>query len=41
MRNIFGRGTGPAVDPVAVFSLVRLQEKEMIGSKKGLKKCMG
>jgi hypothetical protein len=24
-----GRGTGPAVDHVAVFSMVRLQEKEM------------
>ncbi len=36
-KPIAGRGTGPAVDPVAVFSLVRSQEKEMIGSKKGLK----
>jgi hypothetical protein len=28
-KPIVGRGTGPAVDPVAVFSLVRFQEKEM------------
>jgi len=28
-KPIVGRGTGPAVDPVAVFSLVRLQETEM------------
>ena len=37
-KPIVGRGTGPTVDPVAVFSLVRFQEKEMIGSKKGLKR---
>ena len=29
MRNIFGCGTGPAGDHVAVFSMVRLQEAEM------------
>jgi hypothetical protein len=29
LNPIFGCGTGPAVDPVAVFSLVRFQEKEM------------
>ena len=40
-KPIAGRGTGPAVGPVAVFSLVRFQEKEMIKSKKGLKECMG
>ena len=34
-KPIVGRGTGPAVDHVAVFSMVRFQEKEMIGSKKG------
>ena len=28
-KPIVGRVTGPAVDPVAVFSLVRFQEKEM------------
>ena len=28
-KPIVGRGTGPAVDPVAIFSLVRFQEKEM------------
>jgi hypothetical protein len=28
-KPIVGCGTGPAVDPVAVFSLVRFQEKEM------------
>jgi len=28
-KPIAGRGTGPAVDPVAVFYLVRFQEKEM------------
>ena len=28
-KHIVGRVTGPAVDHVAVFSLVRLQEKEM------------
>ena len=28
-KPIVGRGTGPAVDPVTVFSLVRFQEKEM------------
>jgi len=28
-KPIAGRGTGPAVGPVAVFSLVRFQEKEM------------
>ena len=28
-KPIVGRGTGPAVGPVAVFSLVRFQEKEM------------
>jgi len=28
-KPIVGRGTGPAVDHVAVFSLVRFQEKEM------------
>jgi len=28
-KPIVGRGTGPTVDPVAVFSLVRFQEKEM------------
>jgi len=28
-KPIVGCGTGPAVDPVVVFSLVRLQEKEM------------
>jgi hypothetical protein len=27
-KPIVGRGTGSAVDPVAVFSLVRFQEKE-------------
>ena len=36
-KPIVGCGTGPAVGPVAVFSLVRFQEKEMIRSKKGLK----
>jgi hypothetical protein len=40
-KPIVGRGTGPAVDPVAVFSLVRFQEKEMIESKKGLKRMHG
>jgi len=40
-KPIAGRGTGPAVDPVAVFSLVRFQEKEMIESKKGLKRMHG
>ena len=29
MRNIFGCGTGPAGDHVAVFFMVRFQEKEM------------
>jgi hypothetical protein len=28
-KSIVGCGTGPAVDHVAVFSLVRFQEKEM------------
>jgi len=28
-KPIVGRGTSSAVDPVAVFSLVRFQEKEM------------
>jgi len=28
-KPIVGCGAGPAVDPVAVFSLVRFQEKEM------------
>jgi hypothetical protein len=28
-KPIVGRGTGSAVDHVAVFSLVRFQEKEM------------
>jgi len=28
-KPIVGRGTGPAVDHVAEFSLVRFQEKEM------------
>ena len=28
-KPIVGCGTGPAVGPVAVFSLVRFQEKEM------------
>jgi len=36
-KPIVGRGTGPAVGPVAVFSLVRLQEKEM---RKALKKII-
>jgi len=36
-KPIVGCGTGPAVDHVAVFPLVRFQEKEMIESKKGLK----
>ena len=40
-KPIVGRGTGPAVDPVAVFSLVRFQEKEMRGWKKGLKSGIG
>ena len=40
-KPIVGCGTGPAVDPVAVFSLVRFQEKEMIESKKGLKTMHG
>jgi len=40
-KPIVGRGTGPAVDPVAVFSLVRFQETEMIRSKKGLKRMHG
>ena len=40
-KPIVGCGTGPAVDHVAVFSLVRFQEKEMIESKKGLKRMHG
>ena len=36
-KPIVGRGTGPAVDPVAVFFMVRLQEKEM--RKAARKKC--
>jgi hypothetical protein len=28
-KPIVGCGTGPAVDPVAVFSLVRFEEKEI------------
>ena len=40
-KPIVGCGTGPAVDPVAVFSLVRFQEKEMIESKKELKRMHG
>jgi hypothetical protein len=39
-KPTIGRVTGPAVDHVAVFSLVRFQEKEMIESKKGVKECM-
>jgi hypothetical protein len=37
-KPIVGRGAGPAVDPFAVFSLVRFQGKEMSGWKKGLKR---
>jgi len=36
-KPIVGRGTGPAVDPVAVFSLVRFQEKEMRKAMQGKK----
>ena len=36
-KPIVGRGTGPAVDPVAVFSLVRFQEKEMTEGPAGKK----
>jgi len=34
-KPIVGRGTGPAVGPVAVFSLVRFQEKEMRKARQG------
>jgi hypothetical protein len=34
-KPIVGRGTGTAVNPVAVFSLVRFQEKEMRKRLKG------
>jgi len=37
-KPIVGCGTGPAVDPVAVFPLVRFQEKEMRKALQG-KKC--
>ncbi len=36
-----GLASRPAYGNVAVFSLVRFQEKEMIGSKKGLKRMHG
>jgi hypothetical protein len=39
-KPIVGCGTGPAVDPVAVFSLVRFQETEMIKDPEG-KDCPG
>jgi len=41
-KPIFGCGTGSAVDPVAVFSLVRFQKTEMrtaLQGKSMMKKC--
>ena len=40
-KPIVGSGTGPAVDHVTVFSLVRFQEKEMrkVARRKYVKKC--
>jgi len=35
-KPIVGCGAGPAVDPVAVFSLVRFQEKKIMIKKNGL-----
>ena len=40
-KPIVGRARNLSNGNVAVFSLVRFQEKEMIESKKGVKKCMG